>query len=143
MLAGNFEVVPLVGPILGAIPAVLIALTNDTRLVDGVLLAPVIILTQTFGLLGLVVAPVLAAVLQICFQYRALRREEDLRLGLVSEEISQLQSGLLRVRQRIGSLESGTAPEPVNLAERLQELVDKTTGCLVESSEIALPANEP
>ena len=99
----------------------------------------VIILTQAFGLLGLIVAPVLAAVLQIGFQHLALRRERDLRLELVSEEINQLQSSLLHVRQRIGSLESGAAPELVNLTERLMELVDKTTDYLVESGEVPLP----
>ena len=67
----------------------------------------------------------------------------DLRLERVVEEISQLQSCLLLVRQRIGSLESGAAPELVNLTDRLQKLVDKTTGYLVESGEIALPAKEP
>jgi predicted PurR-regulated permease PerM len=43
LLAGIFEAIPVVGPLLGAIPAILIAVSMDTKLVVGVIIATVII----------------------------------------------------------------------------------------------------
>lgn len=172
LVSALFWFIPWLGAVLALIPVILFGLTVSpgvalaagllTTLVLAVmemyvqprfyqrqrfnsllLVMVVIILTQAFGLLGLVVAPVLAAALQIGFQHLALKRERELRLELVGEEIGQLQASLLHIRQRVGSLETGAAPELVSLTERLQELVDKTTGYLVESGEIALPPGEP
>lgn len=107
LLAGIFEVVPLVGPILGAIPAVLIALTIDLKLVAGVLLVTVIIqalenyvlvprimkkavgvnsivallalitLSSLMGLAGALLAIPVAAVFQLLLDRFILNRQQD------------------------------------------------------------------
>jgi putative permease len=95
----------------------------------------VIILTQAYGLLGLILAPALAAALEIGYQHLSVRRESELRAEQVSEEISQLQSSLQNLQQRLQSPDASTTPEMVNLTERLGVLMDKTVDYLAESGE--------
>ncbi len=96
----------------------------------------VIILTQAFGLIGLILAPALAVALQIGFGNILIRREKQLKNEHVSEEINQLQACLQDLQERVQSPDLTAAPELLNLIERLQSLMEKTTGYLADSGEI-------
>ena len=76
---------------------------NRQRFNSLFLVLVVIILAQAFGLLGLILAPALAAALQIGYQHMIARRESELRAEQVSEEICRLQSSLEELQQRIQS----------------------------------------
>ena len=107
VLAGIFEAVPVVGPILGAVPAIMIALTLDTQHVVGVLIATVVIqtlenyilvprimkravgvnsivallalitLTSLLGLVGALLAIPIAAIIQLLLDRFLLDRKTD------------------------------------------------------------------
>ena len=108
---------------------------NRQRFNSLFLVLVVIILTQAFGLLGLILAPALAAALEIGYQHLSVRRESELRAEQISEEISQMQASLETLQQRLQSPDSNSAPEMVNLTERLQALMDKTIAYMAESGE--------
>lgn len=106
LIAGIFEMIPNIGPILGAIPAVLVALTQDPGLalivafyafgvqqVENIFLSPrilgksvqlhpvlvmvaLVIGSEIAGVLGLFLAPVATAVLRDLFRYVYYRLED-------------------------------------------------------------------
>jgi putative permease len=95
----------------------------------------VIIMTQAFGLFGLILAPALAAALEIGFKHLISSRERELHTEQVSEEIRQLQSSMQALQQRLQVQDSSVTPELENLTQRLQALLDKTTRYMMESGE--------
>ena len=108
---------------------------NRNRFNSLFLVLVVIILTQAYGLLGLILAPALAAALEISYQHFSIRRESELRAEEISEEIGQLQTNLESLQQRMQSPNSETSPQLVNLTERLGGLVEKTIDYLEESGK--------
>jgi predicted PurR-regulated permease PerM len=120
LLAGIFEAVPVVGPILGAAPAFMIALTMDTQHVIGVLIATVVIqtlenyflvprimkravgvnaivallalitLTSLFGLIGALLAIPIAAILQLLMDRFLLSRRLDSATTIQERDYSGL-----------------------------------------------------
>ena len=120
VLAGIFEAVPVVGPILGAIPAIMIALTMDTQHVVGVLIATVVIqtlenyilvprimkkavgvnsivallalitLTSLLGLVGALLAIPIAAILQLLLDRFLLARQLDSTAGIQERDYAGL-----------------------------------------------------
>ena len=107
LLAGIFELIPNIGPLLGAIPAVLVALTQNPVLalwvavyavgiqqVENIFISPrvlgrsvklhpvivmvvLVIGSELGGLAGLFLAPVLAAALRDLFRYLYYRSSDE------------------------------------------------------------------
>lgn len=126
MIAGLFEVVPSVGPILGAIPAILVALTVSPEKALWVVIASIIIqqaegtllvprvmsravgvgplLTilaivgfgSLFGVAGALIAVPLAAILQVLLDHFLLER----KAGDVPEDLGRGKASVLRVKTK-------------------------------------------
>ena len=118
VLAGIFEAVPVVGPVLGAVPAIMIALTIDTQHVVGVLIATVAIqtlenyilvprimkkavgvnsivallalitLTSLLGLVGALLAIPFAAIIQLLLDRFLLDRKVDSSTSIQERDLS-------------------------------------------------------
>ncbi|HWQ84454.1 MAG TPA: AI-2E family transporter [Anaerolineales bacterium] len=91
------------------------------------LVLAVIMLAQVAGIIGVVLAPVLVAALQISFQHFTATREVELRADQFSEEFAQLQASLAQLQERLRSQDGDPSPELNSLMERMQTLLDKTT----------------
>jgi predicted PurR-regulated permease PerM len=88
----------------------------------------VIALAQTFGFVGVVLAPPLAVALQILFQHLYPFPESTVT-NEVSEEIGEIRTRLLEIRRRI---QNSRRREGMRLIERLQRLLRRTTDFLQE-----------
>ena len=87
----------------------------------------VIALAETFGFIGVILAPPLAVAVQILFQH--LYPLPELTASEVSEEVADMRKRLLELRRRIQrSRKRGS----IRLVERLQRLVRRTTDYLQE-----------
>ena len=87
----------------------------------------VIALAETFGFIGVVLAPPLAVAVQILFQH--LYPLPELTASQVSEEVADIRTRLLELRRRV---QSSRRRESIRLVERLQRLVRRTTDYLQE-----------
>jgi len=87
----------------------------------------VIMMAQVSGIIGLIIAPVIVVALQIGFQHLLAERETRLHAEQVNEEFIQLHASLENIQDRLRTQEQDIAPEMLNLLERLQVLMDKTT----------------
>jgi hypothetical protein len=95
-----------------------------------ILVLVVLALTDAFGLTGLILAPLLAAAIQISFHYLSQPpiaavttvKEEMIETEL---ELSTLQERLERAKEMLEEVES-PAPEIISLMERLNRLVAET-----------------
>lgn len=87
----------------------------------------VIMMAQVSGIIGLIIAPVIVVALQIGFQHLMAERETRLHAEQVNEEFVQLHASLENIQDRLRTQEQDIAPEMLNLLERLQVLMDKTT----------------
>lgn len=96
----------------------------------------VIMLAQVSGLIGLIVAPVLAAALQIAFQHFVASREVELHVEKVSEEITELRTILDGIEHRLLNQEQAASPEMLSLMQRLHGLLQKTTQYLQSTTYI-------
>lgn len=87
----------------------------------------VIALAETFGFIGVILAPPLAVAVQILFQH--LYPLPELTASEVSEEVADMRKRLLELRRRIQrSRKRGS----IRLVERLQRLLRRTTDYLQE-----------
>ena len=87
----------------------------------------VIALAETFGFIGVILAPPLAVAVQILFQH--LYPLPELTASEVSEEVADMRKRLLELRRRIQrSRKRGS----IRLVERLQRLMRRTTDYLQE-----------
>jgi hypothetical protein len=87
----------------------------------------VIALAETFGFIGVVLAPPLAVAVQILFQH--LYPSPELTASEVSEEVADIRKRLLELR---GRFQDSRKRESIRLVERLQRLVRRTTDYLQE-----------
>jgi predicted PurR-regulated permease PerM len=87
----------------------------------------VIALAETFGFIGVVLAPPLAVAVQILFQH--LYPLPELTANEVSEEVAEIRKRLLELR---GRFQDSRKRESIRLVERLQRLVRRTTDYLQE-----------
>jgi putative permease len=85
----------------------------------------VIALVDSFGLLGAVLAPILAVALQILFKNLLPVYSSSVN-DLSMNTLINLRSKLGEIRQMAGSLEDQEAVEPANLVSRLERLLEKT-----------------
>ena len=88
----------------------------------------VIALAETFGFIGVVLAPPLAVAVQILFQHLYPFREAAVT-NEVSEEVIDIRKRLLEIRRRI---QNSRRRESMRLLERLQRLLRRTTDYLQE-----------
>ena len=88
----------------------------------------VVALAETFGFIGVVLAPPLAVAIQILFQH-LYSLPELTSTKEASEEVSGIRIRLLELRRRI---QSSRKREGMRLVERLQRLVRRTTDYLQE-----------
>jgi predicted PurR-regulated permease PerM len=88
----------------------------------------VIALAQTFGFIGVVLAPPLSVAVQILFQHLYPFPEATLP-NEASEEIVEIRKRLLEIRRRILN---SRRRESIRLVERLQRLLRQTTDYLQE-----------
>ena len=94
----------------------------------------VIMMAQVAGIIGIIIAPVLAVALQIGFQHLVNSRDSRLQTEQVNEEFMQLQASLENIQKRLRVQREEVAPEMVNLLERLDVLMEKTTAYLQSGS---------
>jgi len=94
----------------------------------------VIMMAQVAGIIGIIIAPVLAVALQIGFQHLVNSRDSRLQTEQVNEEFMQLQASLENIQKRLRVQREEVAPEMVNLLERLDGLMEKTTDYLQSGS---------
>jgi predicted PurR-regulated permease PerM len=87
----------------------------------------VIALAETFGFIGVVLAPPLAVAVQILFQH--LYPLPALTASEVSEEVADIRKRLLELRRRF---QDSRKRESLRLVERLQRLVRRTADYLQE-----------
>ncbi len=87
----------------------------------------VIMLAQVSGIIGLVLAPVLVAAIQISFQHFTAQREIELRSDQVNVEFAELRASLESLQTRLQVKGQENSPELNSLVERLQALLKKTT----------------
>ena len=93
----------------------------------------IIALIGPFGLLGLIVAPPLAAAIELIFWYTLQGRQVPVKVQ-AAEQMNELQIRVIQIREAVAH--SATPPEPqtLNLLERLEALV-KRADQVVESEE--------
>lgn len=84
----------------------------------------IIALVEPFGLMGLVIAPPLATVIQLIFRHRLTNRPvpESLKQA---EQISQLRARLLMIRQIMAQNPVEIEPQTRSLIERLEILIER------------------
>ena len=87
----------------------------------------VIALAETFGFIGVILAPPLAVAIQILFQH--IYPLPELTASEVSEEVADIRTRLLELRRRV---QDSRKRESIGLVERLQRLVRRTTDYLQE-----------
>lgn len=85
----------------------------------------ILAMIEPFGLAGFIVAPPLAAAIQLLFRYNLLARQTS-EAQLDQERISSLQARLLQIRKIAESSPQPLEPQTLNLLERLEELVERT-----------------
>jgi hypothetical protein len=87
-------------------------------------------LADVFGLLGLILAPLVSATIQIVFKYvvqsPAAVVSARLSTNEAAEGIEALQARLAGTRDEIESWENPAPPEIVNLTGRLDQLIEDT-----------------
>jgi predicted PurR-regulated permease PerM len=88
----------------------------------------VIALAQTFGFIGVVLAPPLAVAVQILFQHLYPFTETAVT-NEVAEEVVEIRKRLLEIRRR---MQDPRKRESIRLVERLQRLLRRTTDYLQE-----------
>jgi predicted PurR-regulated permease PerM len=82
----------------------------------------VIALAQTFGFIGVILAPPLAVAVQILFQHLYPLAAPTFS-SEVAEQVSDIKERLLQLKRR---LQASRNRESLRLADRLQRLVDRT-----------------
>jgi hypothetical protein len=84
----------------------------------------VIALADVYGLIGLILAPPLAAAIQIFFNYFQGQASTQVAVDPATQ-ISGLRTQLTHVREKASRLDQ-SSPQNINLMERLSRLIDET-----------------
>jgi hypothetical protein len=88
-----------------------------------------IALAETFGLIGIIAAPILSVVMQIFWSRLVSRRAV---LG-AADQISDLKARQLRLREVIETMDEAPLPLITSSMERLSELIEKAEPVLEEA----------
>jgi predicted PurR-regulated permease PerM len=84
----------------------------------------IIALVEPFGLVGLIVAPPLAAAIQLVFRYNLFSRPVPEQIK-EAEQISQLRARVLMIRQVVARQEEEIEPQARSLLDRLDALIER------------------
>ena len=84
----------------------------------------IIALIEPFGLFGLIIAPPLAAALELIFRYNVQSKQTGEALKEI-ERISQLRSRIMAIRQIAENNQETVEPQTLNLLSRLEALIDQ------------------
>jgi hypothetical protein len=85
-----------------------------------------LILVDQFGLIGILIAPPLAAVIQI-FASQYFRSTTTATMPQLTQPISTLRVSLLEVQTTLAALSAPPPPEVANMVERLTQLIGRAT----------------
>ncbi|RPI21867.1 MAG: AI-2E family transporter [Chloroflexota bacterium] len=112
-------------------------LFNRRRYSSLLIVLMLIALAEAYGLVGLIIAPPLAAAIQILLQNLAPRTPQPVFSGT---EIQGLRERLRQAREMAASQETPASPEMVNLVERMDALLEQTESLLgVEEEQETAP----
>jgi predicted PurR-regulated permease PerM len=100
-------------------------LFNRQRYSSLLLLLGMIMLAADFGLLGLVVAPLLMVAIQIFCNALLVQRAGAMLVAAPEERLAGLQERLELVKQHMAELAEPPSPETISLLERLTKLVEE------------------
>lgn len=93
----------------------------------------IIALVEPFGLMGLLVAPPLAAAIELVFRYNLQMRSTP--VGIEStERMAGLRERLANMRQSIASKDEPLEPQMESLLTRLESLIDRSDDALKKDS---------
>lgn len=149
------SLIPWVGVLLAVIPAVLVGLSispvlavltaaltigvlsflefvveprlfNRRRFSSLLVVIVVLVLADQFGLIGILIAPPLAAVIQI-FTSQLLRSMTQATTPQLTEPVSALQARLQSVQTSLAAQTESPTPEITNLVDRLTQLIHRAT----------------
>lgn len=84
----------------------------------------IIALIGPFGLLGFIVAPPLAAAIELIFWYNLQGRQVP-AAAQATEQVNELQARVFQVREAVTRSTIPIEPQTLNLLERLEELVNR------------------
>lgn len=102
----------------------------------------IIAMIEPFGLLGIIVAPPLAAAIQLIFRYSLYARVAS--ESVVDEEmITRLRARIMLIRRMAANSETPLEPQTLNLLERLEGLVDRSDRALETRQPPQQPAGRP
>jgi predicted PurR-regulated permease PerM len=100
-------------------------LFNRQRYSSVLLLLGMIMLAADFGLLGLVVAPLVMVAIQIFFNALLTQKSAALPVAGPEERLAGLRERLALVKQKIAELAEPPSPETASMLDRLDKLVDE------------------
>jgi predicted PurR-regulated permease PerM len=104
-----------------------------------ILVLVILALSDVFGLIGLILAPLLAAAIQITFRFLAqppvAATPVQLDYGETVREIVALQERVANAKAMLASKEITPSPEVVSLVERLDRLILETNRYLTNGSK--------
>ena len=89
----------------------------------------IIALVEPFGLLGFLVAPPLAAALELVFRYNLQARTTPVSVE-TAERLASLRERMAQMRQTIDAQEEPLEPQMANLLARLDGLIDRSEEAL-------------
>jgi hypothetical protein len=84
----------------------------------------IIALVEPFGLFGFIIAPPLAAAIELIFRYNLRARSTPFTSETV-EQISQLRVRVDHLRIMLDAREEPPQPQTVNMIQRLEKLVEQ------------------
>jgi predicted PurR-regulated permease PerM len=93
----------------------------------------IIAMIEPFGLWGLIVAPPLAASIQLLYRYNLLSRTAQ-DSAMDEEKMVRLRARILLIRRMATNQEEEPEPQTINLLERLEDLLDRSDQALEEKS---------
>ncbi|MGH2521096.1 MAG: AI-2E family transporter [Anaerolineales bacterium] len=94
----------------------------------------VIALADVYGLLGVVIAPPLAAAIQIFFTHMLQQPAPAAAPDQMARQIADLDKRLVRVREMMNNLEAPASPQTVSMLERLNGLIERANAALLDST---------
>ena len=99
----------------------------------------IIALIGPFGLLGFIVAPPLAAAIELIFWYNLQGRQTPAAAQTV-EQVNELQTRVFQVREAVARSTTPLEPQTLNLLSRLEELVNRADQ-IIEDEEPQAASN--
>lgn len=108
---------------------------NRKRYSSMLIILMIVALSDVYGLVGLLIAPPLAAAIQIFFSHIQTQPLTEPGISPV-EQITNLRAELGRVQEMAGSLEE--TPQVLSLTERLRALINRTEEAIKEVSVVEI-----